>query len=57
MVLSFDVSDETMTTRLINRGKSSGRSDDNAETIKKRLVTFHEQTDPTIQFYENSFLD
>ena len=52
MVLSFDVSDETMTTRLINRGKSSGRSDDNAETIKKRLVTFHEQTDPTIQFYE-----
>ena len=43
MVLSFDVSDETMTTRLINRGKSSGRNDDNAETIKKRLVTFHEK--------------
>ena len=52
MVLSFGASDETMTQRLVQRGISSGRADDNEETIKKRLVTFHEQTDPTIDFYD-----
>ena len=52
MVVSFDVSDETMASRLIKRGETSGRSDDNEETIKKRLATFHEQTDPTIEFYD-----
>merc|ERR1711997_607732 len=40
-ILYFDVSDATMTERLLNRGKSSGRVDDNEETIKKRLNTFH----------------
>merc|ERR1712080_207774 len=36
-ILYFQVSDETMTERLLNRGKTSGRADDNVETIKKRL--------------------
>merc|ERR1711920_175298 len=35
-ILYFDVSDETMTARLLNRGKTSGRADDNVETIKLR---------------------
>merc|ERR1712108_61811 len=35
-ILYSDVSDATMTERLLNRGKSSGRVDDNEETIKKR---------------------
>ena len=29
-----------MVARLVNRGKTSGRADDNEETIKKRLETF-----------------
>jgi len=29
-----------MEKRLIKRGETSGRSDDNAETIKKRFDTF-----------------
>jgi adenylate kinase family enzyme len=40
-----------MTERLLNRGKSSGRVDDNVETIKKRLATFHEHTTPVVEFY------
>ncbi|XP_041368215.1 adenylate kinase isoenzyme 5-like isoform X2 [Gigantopelta aegis] len=50
-VLFFNVSDETMKARLLNRGKTSGRVDDNEETINKRLQTFHNQTQPVIDFY------
>merc|ERR1712142_493500 len=51
-ILYFDVSDATMTERLLNRGKSSGRVDDNEETIKKRLNTFHQHSKPVITAYE-----
>lgn len=34
--------------RLLERGKSSGRSDDNIEVIEKRLLTYEEQTRPVI---------
>ena len=47
----FECSEEVMTKRLLQRGQSSGRVDDNAETIRKRLVTFREETLPVIQHY------
>merc|ERR1711993_135086 len=50
-ILYFEVSDETMTERLLNRGKTSGRVDDNVETIKKRLDTFHKHSKPVIEAY------
>lgn len=40
-----------MTARLLNRAKTSGRVDDNEETIKKRLATFHESTKPVVDCY------
>ena len=49
--LYFDVSDETMTARLLKRAETSGRVDDNEETIKKRLATFHECTTPVVDYY------
>ena len=52
IVLYVDVSDETMKNRLMKRGESSGRVDDNEETIKKRLQTFHEVTQPVIDYYQ-----
>ena len=52
-VLYFEVADETMTERLLERGKTSGRVDDNEETIKKRLDTFHNQTKPLIDHYKD----
>lgn len=52
MVLYVDASDETMKNRLMKRGESSGRVDDNEETIKKRLQTFHEVTQPVIDYYD-----
>ena len=41
-----------MTQRLLERGKSSGRVDDNEETIRNRLNTFHQVTQPVMDHYE-----
>ena len=41
-----------MTKRLLHRGQTSGRVDDNEETIKHRLKTFHDQTLPVLDLYE-----
>ena len=38
-VLFLDCPEKTMEERLLDRGKTSGRSDDNAEAIKKRYVS------------------
>lgn len=51
MVLYVEASDETMVKRLLKRGESSGRVDDNEETIKQRLETFHQVTQPVIDHY------
>mmetsp|Transcript_59500 Transcript_59500/g.141676 ORF Transcript_59500/g.141676 Transcript_59500/m.141676 type:complete len:280 (+) Transcript_59500:117-956(+) len=49
--LCLDVSNEELTKRLLERGKTSGRSDDNAETVEKRLVTYEEQTQPVLDYF------
>lgn len=41
-----------MTQRLLKRGETSGRVDDNEETIKKRLETYYNATEPVISFYD-----
>jgi adenylate kinase len=44
IVVGLEVEEEELIVRLINRGKTSGRSDDNLETIKKRLDVYNNQT-------------
>ena len=51
-VLFFDVSYATMRQRLLKRGETSGRADDNEETIEKRLLTFQNVTIPVISHYK-----
>lgn len=51
-VLDMDVPEEELIQRLLNRGKVSGRSDDNIETIKHRLEVYHKQTAPIAAFYK-----
>lgn len=41
-----------MTARILERGLSSGRIDDNEEAIRKRLATYHESTMPIIKEFE-----
>lgn len=50
-VLCLNVDEDILTERLINRGKHSGRSDDNKDVIKKRLEVYHEETEPLIEYY------
>jgi adenylate kinase len=51
LILYFDCSDESMKARLLARAVSSGRSDDNEETIVKRLDTFHKVSEPVMEKY------
>lgn len=50
--LFFDCPEDVMTERLLNRGKTSGRSDDNEESIKKRFKTFVETSMPVVEYFE-----
>lgn len=49
--LFFDCPEDTMRERLLNRGKTSGRSDDNEESIKKRFKTFVETSMPVVEHF------
>ena len=53
VMLDLDVPEEELMTRLIKRGQESGRADDNEQTIKKRLLVYHSQTAPLIDWYKN----
>ena len=50
--LFYDCPEEVMQERLLNRGKTSGRADDNAESIKKRFRTFIDQSMPVVDKFE-----
>jgi adenylate kinase len=52
VMLNIQVNEEELINRLLERGKTSGRSDDNLETITKRIKTYNEQTTPVIDFYK-----
>ena len=51
-VLFLDCPEDVMTGRLLERGETSGRNDDNLETIRKRFRTFHEESMPIVDLYE-----
>jgi len=51
LVLFFTTTEEEMLKRLLERGKTSGREDDNEESIKKRFRVYKEQTMPVIEHY------
>lgn len=52
ILLDLQVEDEELVKRLIERGKNSGRADDNEETIKSRLKVYHTQTAPLAEHYK-----
>ena len=52
--LSLQVPEEELIARLLNRGKTSGRSDDADETvIKNRLAVYMRETSPLKEFYRS----
>jgi adenylate kinase len=51
-VLSLEVSEEELTRRILERGKTSGRSDDQDESIvRNRVIEYRNKTAPLAGFY------
>ncbi len=52
-MIALDVEEQELVTRLLERGKTSGRSDDqNEELIQKRVKEYLEKTAPVAGFYQ-----
>ena len=52
-VLSLEVGEEELVKRLLNRGLTSGRSDDtNEEVIRARIVEYHKKTTVVAEYYQ-----
>ncbi len=53
-VLSLHVSEEELTQRILERGKTSGRSDDrDEETVRRRVQEYENKTAPVASYYES----
>lgn len=57
-VIVLEVDDNALVNRIKKRAEETGgaRSDDNEETLKKRLKVYHEQTAPVLPYYEGKGL-
>ena len=55
-MIELDVPEDKLMERLIKRGQESGRTDDNEETINKRLKVYSTQTAPLIEWYKSEGL-
>ena len=51
-VVGLEVAEDELVKRMLERGKVSGRADDNLETIQKRLDVYHKQTAPLKEYYK-----
>ena len=55
IVLALDVTEEELIKRLLNRGKTSGRSDDtNEDVIRKRFAVYTNETSPVADHYRKA---
>lgn len=50
-MLDLYAEEDVIMTRLIRRGQTSGRADDNYDTIKKRLRIYNDTTKPISDYY------
>lgn len=52
VVLALEVSEEELVKRLLNRGKTSGRSDDvNENVVRARIAEYHKKTSAVAEYY------
>lgn len=52
--LFFDCAEDVLLERLLDRGKTSGRADDNIESIKKRFKVFLDTSMPVVEYFERN---
>ena len=53
-LLFLDADQNTMKERITERGKSSGRNDDNLEVLQKRFDTFINETMPVVDIFDKN---
>ena len=56
IMLDLEVCEEELINRLLKRGITSGRSDDNYATIQKRIQVYYTKTSPVLDFYKKEGL-
>ena len=54
IMLNIDVNHDLLIERLLNRAKTSGRADDNLETINHRLEVYQTVTLPVADYYKST---
>lgn len=52
LVINLKLSEEEALKRILLRGKTSGRSDDNIKTTRNRLKIYRRQTAPLLDYYQ-----
>ena len=57
-VIEISVDEDALFARIENRAAQTGgsRADDNAETLRKRLAVYHENTAPLLPYYDGKGL-
>ena len=49
--VAIEIDDKAVVERLLKRANLEGRSDDNEETIRKRMRVYRQQTEPLVAYY------
>ncbi len=57
MILFFSAPEEVLKTRLLKRAETSGRADDNEETIVNRIALYNVKTLPIVEMYSDRVVD
>lgn len=52
-LINLDIPEDISVARLLKRGETSGRLDDNEAVIRNRLREYNEKTLPVLQFYQD----
>jgi len=52
LVINLSLSEDEALKRILLRGQTSGRSDDNIKTTKNRLKIYRERTEPVLNYYK-----
>ncbi len=52
LVINLNLKEEEALKRILLRGKTSGRSDDNIKTTKHRLEVYKQRTEPVLNYYK-----
>lgn len=50
-LVDLEVAEDELITRIIERGKVSGRADDNEEAVQERLKVYHNETEPVMDYF------